>query len=202
MGLDAYVRKYGRTNGPVVYASVQQSSIGVRHTHDPQVAAAERERHYRLMTSLPKDSTVDAPQPALYSSSSAPTIEATGDAVPFTMDNGSMFVSASIGGQPVTMEIDTGANGCTIPESLANSLIASGQATELDQTSVQLADGSSRYARKVSVPFLGVGNHWRDDVPMMVTPDGATPLLGLPVLLVNGNGRFTIDAVNRQILFG
>jgi predicted aspartyl protease len=173
MGLDAYARKYGRTNGPVVYSSVQQSSIGLRHTHDPQVAVAERERHYRLMASLPNDPTANAAAPAPSSSLSAPTIEASCDAVPFTMDNGSMFVSASIGGQPVTMEIDTGANGCTISESLANSLIASGQATELDQSSVQLADGSSRYARNVSVLFLGVGNHWRDDVPMMVTPDGA-----------------------------
>jgi hypothetical protein len=32
--------------------------------------------------------------------------------------------------------------------------------------------------------------------------DGAMPLLGLPVLLVNGHGKFTIDAVNRQIVFG
>jgi predicted aspartyl protease len=118
------------------------------------------------------------------------------------MDNGGMFVAASIGGQAVTMQVDTGANGCTIPESLANALIASGQATELDESSAQLADGSRRYHRNVSVTSLGVGDHWRSNVPMMVAPDGSTPLLGLPVLLVNGNGKFTIDAVNRQIVFG
>ena len=37
------------------------------------------------------------------------------------------------------------------------------------------------------------------DVIAGVTPEGATPLLGFPVL--NQAGRFTIDTKNRQLIF-
>jgi hypothetical protein len=123
------------------------------------------------------------------------------DVVPFTLDNGAMFVSAAIGGRPVTMQVDTGANVCTIPESLANELIASGQARELPRSSSELADGRVHTFRHISVSMLVLGNHWRKDIPMTVMP-GGTPLLSLAVLLLSGKGKFTIDAVHRQIVFG
>jgi hypothetical protein len=131
----------------------------------------------------------------------APYTPPASDDVQFTLDNGAMFVSAAIGGRPVTMQVDTGANVCTVPESLANELIASGEATELQQSSSQLADGQFHTFRHISVSTLVVGNHWGKDIQMTVMPSG-TPLLSLPVLLSSGNGKFTVDAINRKIIFG
>jgi hypothetical protein len=142
-----------------------------------------------------------APAPAPYTAPLNTYQADNGDAVPFTYDNGAMFVAAAIGGRPVTMQVDTGANACTIPEALANELIASGQATELQQSSSELADGQFHTFRHISVSMLVVGNHWGKDIQMTVMPSG-TPLLSLPVLLSSGNGKFTVDAVKRKITFG
>jgi hypothetical protein len=124
------------------------------------------------------------------------------DAVSFTFRSDGMHVSATVAGHSVDMLVDTGANRCTVNESLADTLIADGQATELELGQAQLADGSWHSVRRISIKSLGVGSHWRTDVPFMVNPDASTPLLGLPVLLVNGNGKFTVDAVNQRIIFG
>jgi hypothetical protein len=61
MQLSAYVRKYGATNGPVVYASVEQSTLKARHK-SPAERDAEAERHHRLMVALPFDPTAEAAQ--------------------------------------------------------------------------------------------------------------------------------------------
>ena len=142
-----------------------------------------------------------APAPAPYMAPPNTYQAGNGDAVPFTYDNGAIFVAAAIGGRPVTMQVDTGANVCTIPEALANELIASGEATELQQSSSELADGQFHTFRHISVSMLVVGNHWGKDIQMTVMPSG-TPLLSLPVLLSSGNGKFTVDAVKRKITFG
>ena len=100
------------------------------------------------------------------------------------------------------MQVDTGANTCTIGETLANELIASGQATDLGQTSGSLATGGSYTTREISVSILVVGNHWGKDIHMTVMPTDKPPLLSLPILLSSGSGKFTVDAVKRKIIFG
>jgi hypothetical protein len=171
--------------------------------------AALRQRNTVIATgTCVADYSVDNPAPApAPDPAPAPytvppnTYQAGRDEVPFTYDNGAMFVSASIGGRPVTMQVDTGANVCTIPESLANALIASGQATEIGEGSGELANGSRIAYRRISVSMLVVGNHWGKDINMTVMPSG-TPLLSLPILFSSGQGKFTVDGVNRKIIFG
>jgi hypothetical protein len=77
-------------------------------------------------------------------------------------------------------------------------LIAEGHATEGSGGTINLADGSSHHERSVVVDAMTIGNHTRSQVPMTVS-DGE-PLLGLPVL--NGIGKFTIDAQHGVLTFG
>jgi clan AA aspartic protease (TIGR02281 family) len=120
--------------------------------------------------------------------------------VPFIMKGGGIYVNVQVGDTTITMLLDTGANLVTINESLANSLIASGQATESAPSEAILADGSKQAHRSVLVKSLWVGSHQRLNVLVGVLPDGTEPLLGLPVL--NAIGKFTIDSANRQLIFG
>jgi hypothetical protein len=57
-GLESYVEKYGRTNGPIVFASVTELANAERNP-DPQIVAAARQRHSQLMGSLPVDPTAN-----------------------------------------------------------------------------------------------------------------------------------------------
>jgi hypothetical protein len=144
------------------------------------------------------------PPASTYTPAPAPApVPATGpDSVPFVCDNGAMFVSAAIAGRPVTMQVDTGANTCTIGETLANELTAAGEATVIGQTTGSTATGGSYTTREISVSMLVVGQHWGKNIHMTVMPTDKPPLLSLPILLSSGNGRFTVDAHNRQIIFG
>jgi predicted aspartyl protease len=192
--------------GWALVISTSSSNVGAATIFTPSQAQAS---HGRCLISLPAPAphydppkVVQAPtSPPAPAPAPAPTPAAGPDAVPFTYDNGAMFVAASIGGRPVIMQVDTGANVCTINEALADELIASGQAKDLGQTSGSLATGGSYTTREISVSMLVVGNHWGKDIHMTVMPRG-TPLLSLPILLSSGNGKFTVDAVNRKIIFG
>ena len=177
-------------------------ALGCRPQHRHTMALGRRVAVSPTQPPAPRiESPKAAPAPAPYTAPPNTYQADNGDAVPFTYDNGAMFVAAAIGGRPVTMQVDTGANVCTIPEALANELIASGEATELQQSSSELADGQFHRFRHISVSMLVVGNHWGKDIQMTVMPSG-TPLLSLPVLLSSGNGKFTVDAVKRKIIFG
>jgi predicted aspartyl protease len=52
----------------------------------------------------------------------------------------------------------------------------------------------------VIVKTLIIGAHTRWNVRMLVSPDSADMLLGLPIL--NAIGKFTVDAANSQLLLG
>jgi hypothetical protein len=138
--------------------------------------------------------TAEAPAPEPSSPS------AGGDTVPIFMVDGFVHVQVVIGRTPVNMTVDTGANISSIHTSLANSLLASGQATELEPSEITLAGGSTVTQRKISVNRLTLGSHTRYAVPMTVINDDADMLLGLPVL--NAIGKFSIDAVAGVLTFG
>jgi hypothetical protein len=123
------------------------------------------------------------------------------DAVPITMARNAIYVDVSLGGTPATMLLDTGANVSSISTTLADNLVAAGQAKAAGQSMpVTLADGSTIQERVLIVNTLTIGAHTRRNVRMLVSPDGVDMLLGLPVL--NAIGKFTIDAANSQLLLG
>jgi predicted aspartyl protease len=96
------------------------------------------------------------------------------------------------------MILDTGAGITSITSALANQLIYSGQATELQPIEMTMANGSKEMERVVNVRSLSIGSHTRTNVSVSVS-DGMQ-LLGLPVL--NAIGRFTIDSVAGELVFG
>jgi clan AA aspartic protease (TIGR02281 family) len=140
--------------------------------------------------------------PAAAPAALAPPAMTSGvDAVPITMARNAIYVDVTLGGQPVTMLLDTGANVSSISATLADNLIAAGQARDGGQSMpVTLADGSTIKERVLIVNTLALGAHTRRDVRMLVSPDGVDMLLGLPVL--NAIGKFTVDAANSQLLLG
>jgi clan AA aspartic protease (TIGR02281 family) len=144
-----------------------------------------------------------APPPIMAASPVAPPpiTTASADAVSVTMEQAGVYVPVTIGGQSVTMILDTGATFTAITNSLAASLITAGQAKEDGAPiPVTLANGSIVQERQILVNSLTIGAHTRWNVRMLVSPDGADNLPGLPVLAAIG--KFTIDAANSQLLFG
>lgn len=139
-----------------------------------------------------------APLPPLPDIDLSPQSPPADEVIPITMINNSIHVRVIIGGAPLDMLLDTGADMSSIPATFADNLIASGQATELQPVTIMLADGSTTTAREISVKSIRVGRYERTDVHMTVTPDVANPLLGLPVL--TSIGKFTIDAENNQLI--
>jgi hypothetical protein len=122
-----------------------------------------------------------------------------GDIVKITTDRNGVRVPITLGDTFTYMILDTGANVSSINESLADQLIARGQAKELDPVEVTLAGGSKVTERTLSINKLIIGQHTRYGVVMTIVKDDADMLLGLPVL--NAIGRFTIDAGSNQLIF-
>jgi predicted aspartyl protease len=114
------------------------------------------------------------------------------------MVGNAIHVTVTIGGVPNDLLLDTGAAMSSVTASLADGLIARGEAHELAPTKFTMANGSSEHERVISVN--SIGSHTRTKVSMSVGPDGSMLLLGLPVL--NAIGKFTIDAGSSQLIFG
>jgi hypothetical protein len=144
---------------------------------------------------------LDPPAPA---PAPAPTYEANASAniVPYTMsETGGMIIPVMIGSHPVDMLVDTGATISAVNETLADELIASGEATDANRPSeVVMADNRVVTVRNIWLKSLQVGTHTRVHVLVSVNPAGAANLIGLPVL--NAIGRMTIDSSNHRLIFG
>jgi predicted aspartyl protease len=108
-------------------------------------------------------------------------------------------LAVTIGDLPIDMVLDTGATISTVSASLADRLIAEGQASEQPAIALRLANGSTVTQRTVIINSLTVGRHKQYLVPLTVSPDGADMLLGLPVL--DAIGAFKIDVAHGQVIF-
>ena len=128
---------------------------------------------------------------------SAPTI------VALSSNDGhlSEHVTVTLGSQIVDALLDTGASLGTVPESIANALIASGEANwNADGKSI-LADGRKVAEKRINVHRLTLGGRTVENVLLSVVPDGqGMTLLGMQVLRTFG--KFTIDADNDQLILG
>jgi predicted aspartyl protease len=115
------------------------------------------------------------------------------------MANGSIHVTATVGGYTTDMIVDTGASISTIPASFARNLIAQGKAYVIGAEPFGMANGSSQIEPIISVRGITLGRHTLANVRMGVAPDGAPLLFGLPEL--NSIGRLTIDTARGQLIF-
>jgi hypothetical protein len=121
-------------------------------------------------------------------------------AVPIFQRGDAVLVDVTLGDlQPAPMLIDTGCTNMTVSRFYADALMRRGQATYLGTTQVTLADGSMQRTEVIRIAEVKIGEHVLTNVTATLTPDGADMLLGFAVL--NEIGRFTIDTVNKQLIF-
>ena len=144
------------------------------------------------------DNAPAAPPPVV-ASAPAPTYAAPAtNRLPITFAHAGAYVAVSIGTMPETMLVDTGATGMTVSASIADQLIASGQATEAQAETVTLAGGVKQAFRQVDINSVTVARHVVNNVHAGVTPDGSDMLLGLSVLAKVSN-KFAINVANSTL---
>ena len=144
------------------------------------------------------DNAPAAPPPVV-ASAPAPTYAAPAtNRLPITFARSGAYVAVSIGTMPETMLVDTGATGMTVSASIADQLIASGQATEAQAETVTLAGGVKQEFRQVDINSVTVAGHVVNNVHAGVVPDGSDMLLGLGVLAKVSN-KFAINVANSTL---
>ena len=120
--------------------------------------------------------------------------------LPLLFANNGAYVAVSIGSTAANMLVDTGATGMTVSESVANALIANGQATSAPSETMVLAGGGKQEFRTLTISAVTVGGHVVRNVHAGVTPDGADMLLGLGVL-AQLTPKFAINVANSTLDF-
>jgi hypothetical protein len=106
-------------------------------------------------------------------------------------------VEVLVGGEPLTMLLDTGATISQIPQALADRLVATGRARITGTARVLLASGMIHTTPVVEIDSLILGQHAVRQVRATVAAGDA--LLSFPV--VDGIGPFTIDTRASQLIF-
>ena len=120
--------------------------------------------------------------------------------MPITFSKGGAYVAVSIGTMPATMLVDTGATGMTVSETIANWLVANGQATNGSTDHATLAGGVQKDFRGIDIGSVSVGGHVVRNVHAGVVPDGADMLLGLGVL-AEVSPKFAINVATSTLDF-
>ena len=149
------------------------------------------------------DNAPAAAPPQVVATNAAPAPTYTSPAsmrLPIMFGNSGAYVAVSIGTIAANMLVDTGATGMTVSASIADQLIASGQATSAPSETVTLAGGVKQEFRQVNISSVTVGGHVVNNVHAGVTPDGSDMLLGLSVL-AKVSGKFAINVANSTLDF-
>ena len=114
--------------------------------------------------------------------------------------NGAMFASVALGGHPVIMQVDTGANTSTVEEAIAQQLVSSGEATQEADGQSKLADGITT-THNITIGTVTIAGRQAHNVRAGVVPDGAGMLLGL-ILINQISPTFTVDLTKNRIVLG
>jgi hypothetical protein len=120
--------------------------------------------------------------------------------LPIMFAHNAAYVAVSIGTIAANMMVDTGAAGMTVSATVADQLIASGQATERAAETMSLAGGVKQQFRQVDINSVTVGGHVVTNVHAGIVPDGSDMLLGLPVLAQVSN-KFAINIASSTLDF-
>jgi hypothetical protein len=142
-----------------------------------------------------------APAPGAPAEPSVATLPtSTQSSVPILVGNDGRVVMVDVlmGGQPIRMLLDTGAEVCSVTEVVANRLVADGQGSWDTDFVTVLADGSRRTTRAVIIREMRIGSHIVRNIKAGVTSSNEM-LLSFPVL--NSIAPFTIDTRARELIF-
>jgi len=164
---------------------------------DPHYATSARCAPAPAAQAAPAPAAQAAPAPV--ASPPAKPAAPARDAVQLIPLNNALYLHVAIDGHDELMQLDTGANISTIKESLADSLVAAGEAKDMGTGEYVMANGVKSTHRNVVVQSLQLGSHRRGDVPMAVVSNDGMQLLGLSVL--NSIGAFTVDSASNQLVF-
>jgi len=143
---------------------------------------------------------VAAPAPAPAPVAMPATTASADDSVKIVNVDAAAYVPVEVGSQAVTMLVDTGATVMSLNESVADSLVAKGEAERTVDTTMTMADGHHATVHQIIVHDVKIGAHTLHNVRATITPENAEMLLPFPVL--NQFGRFTIDSANNKLIFG
>jgi Aspartyl protease len=137
--------------------------------------------------------TTISPRPA------APVTARVKDSVPIYPHNGSLTkIDVLMGGQPLRMLLDTGADLCLITEAIATRLLNDGHAEWQQNGRVLLADGTIRSLPVVLIREVRIGRHVIRNVRAGVSSTDQI-ILAFPV--VNSIAPFTIDTRAGELIF-
>jgi predicted aspartyl protease len=129
----------------------------------------------------------------------APAPAASDDSVSIETSNGSTFAMVKLGVQVIRTMVDTGASVMSVPRTVANALVENGDAVRCGSYRLKLANGAIARENGIIIHQVTIGSHVVRAVAAAVAPDGAWALLPLTVL--NGVGKFTIDYANNKLSF-
>jgi predicted aspartyl protease len=119
--------------------------------------------------------------------------------VPLVIKDAGFKTTVGLGSSFYNMTVDTGATSGLLRESIANALLAKGEATELEGGTSSTADGRRLQDRRISVYSVTLNGHTIHNVMFGVGPETASMLFGL--LPLSQFGRFTIDPARQQLTF-
>jgi hypothetical protein len=95
----------------------------------------------------------------------APATMAVNNSVPVIIDGNRALVPLSVGSNSIYAMVDTGCTDMTVTESIADKLLAAGQATRIGDSDTTLADGTHRKVRTISINTVTIGGHGISNVP-------------------------------------
>jgi hypothetical protein len=132
----------------------------------------------------------------------APPQHADRTAVPLTTPDNwfSQFTTISVNNKWIKVQVDTGAYGMTMTQSLADAMVNNGDATRGEDSQVKGYDGVSQNVHHITIHTLTFGGRDIADVDAVVVPDSGNPLLGMDVL--RRFGKSTIDTAASQLILG
>ena len=147
-------------------------------------------------------SAAPAPAPAPQTPYVAAPQHANLTTVPLTTPDNwfSQFTTISVNNKWVKVQVDTGAYGMTMTQSLADAMVNNGDATRGGDSEVGGFDGAKQTVHHIVIKTLTFGGRDIADVDAVVVPDSGNPLLGMDIL--RRFGKFTIDTAASQLILG
>jgi uncharacterized protein YraI len=121
------------------------------------------------------------------------------DSVPiYPVNNGNVAaIDVLIGGNPIRMLLDTGAEIIQIPPDLAEKIVREHQGSWGRIANFRMADGHVAQQRTINIESVRIGSHTLHNVTASVSE--GTPIMAFPV--VNSIAPFRIDTRNRELVF-
>ena len=130
----------------------------------------------------------------------APNASVVTNHVPVTIKDHTAYAHVLVGGIETTSIVNSGMTFMNVNTSVADRLMASGQAKDGGFVDTTYADGRKDQVRVIRIKTVTIGGHEVHDVQASVVADGIDTLLGFDVLS-KVTGKFGINVANATLDF-